>query len=93
MTLFLPLLKICVTFRHNSECARVVKWHTRMLEVHVPQGVEVRLLSRAPLRKLQVLKVRLAEFIRPFGGLGGQFVLDFGGKNELAILKEEKKNF
>ncbi|TSC95443.1 MAG: hypothetical protein Athens101410_502 [Parcubacteria group bacterium Athens1014_10] len=25
--------------------------------------------------------------------LGGQFVLDFRGKNELAILKEEKKNF
>jgi len=35
---------------------------------------------------LQVLKVRLAS-------LGGQFVLDFRGKNELAILKEEKKNF
>ncbi|KKT60625.1 MAG: hypothetical protein UW55_C0048G0003 [Candidatus Giovannonibacteria bacterium GW2011_GWA2_44_26] len=25
--------------------------------------------------------------------LGGQFVLNFRGKNELAILKEEKKNF
>jgi len=37
--------------------------------------------------------VRLAEFIRPFGGLGGHFVLNFRGKNELAILKEEKKNF
>jgi len=35
---------------------------------------------------LQVLKVRLAL-------LGDQFVLNFRGKNELAILKEEKKNF
>jgi len=25
--------------------------------------------------------------------LGDQFVLNFRGKNELAILKEEKKNF
>jgi len=38
------------------------------------------------LRKLQVLKVRFAL-------LGGQFVLNFRGKNELAILKEEKKIF
>jgi len=35
---------------------------------------------------LQVLKVRLVS-------LGDQFVLSFLGKNELAILKEEKKSF
>jgi hypothetical protein len=35
---------------------------------------------------LQAVEARLAS-------LGGQFVLNFGGKNELAILKEEKKNF
>jgi hypothetical protein len=35
---------------------------------------------------LQVLGARLAS-------LGGQFVLDFRGKNELAILKEKRKIF
>jgi len=40
----------------------------------------------APVRKLQARGVRLAS-------LGGQFVLNFRGKNELAILKEEKKKF
>jgi len=35
---------------------------------------------------LQVLGARLAS-------LGGQFVLNFRGKNELAVLKEEKKKF
>ena len=52
-----------------------------------PKGqIEVQFLSGAPLRKLQVSRARLAS-------LGGQFVLDFRGKNELAILKEEKKIF
>jgi len=49
------------------------------------------------VRKFQVLWVRLADFIPhracSGAGLGDQFVLDFRGKNELAILKEEKKNF
>jgi len=35
---------------------------------------------------LQARGIRLAS-------LGGQFVLNFRGKNELAILKEEKKIF
>jgi hypothetical protein len=38
------------------------------------------------LRKLQARGSR-------FASLGGQLVLDFRGKNELAILKEEKKIF
>jgi len=40
--------------------------------------------------KRQARGSRLAEFIRHFGGLGGHFVLDFGGKNELAVLFREK---
>jgi len=46
---------------------------------------------------LQAVEARLAEFTPhracSGAGLGGQFVLNFRGKNELAILKEEKKNF
>jgi len=42
---------------------------------------------------LQVRGSRLAEFIPTEEELDGQFVLNFRGKNELAILKEEKKNF
>jgi len=42
--------------------------------------------NRAPVRKSQISLARLAS-------LGGQFVLNFRGKNELAILKEEKKIF
>lgn len=41
---------MCVIERYNKQDhpARVVKWYTRSLEVAVPQGVEVQLLSRAP---------------------------------------------
>jgi hypothetical protein len=35
--------------------ARVVEWQTRRLEVPVPQGVEVRLLSRAPQKNTLLL--------------------------------------
>jgi hypothetical protein len=38
------------------------------------------------VRNLQAVSVRPAS-------LGGQFVLNFRGKNELAILKKEKKKF
>ena len=48
--------------------------------------MKVRFLLGTPQRKLQVLGARLAS-------LGGQFVLNFRGKNELAVLKEEKKKF
>ena len=34
---------------YNTQHARVVKWYTRTLEVRMPQGVEVQLLSRAPI--------------------------------------------
>ncbi|MDO8500204.1 MAG: hypothetical protein Q7S66_06180 [bacterium] len=53
--------------------------------------VRAKCIITASLRKLQVLKVRLAEFIPPEAGLGDKFVLDFWGKNELAILKFERR--
>ena len=45
----------------------------------------VRVPPAAPRRKSQRVLVRLAEFIRPIGGLGGHLVFNFGGKNELAV--------
>ena len=48
--------------------------------------VRVQVPPPAPERKSQRVLVRLAS-------LGSQFVLDFQGKNEFTILKEEKKNF
>jgi len=45
-------------------------------------------------RKSQRVLVRLAEFIRPFGGLGDQIVRIFRGKKKFPIpLEAEKKNF
>jgi len=42
---------------------------------------------------LQAVLVRLAEFIRPFGGLGDQIVWIFRGKKKFPIpLEAEKKN-
>ena len=35
----------------------MVKWYTRYLEVVVPKGVEVRLLSRAPKQKTVIMTV------------------------------------
>ena len=67
--------------------------YAQALEVCVRKDLWVQIPPSAPRRKSQRVLVRLAEFIRPFGGLGGHFVLNFRGKNELAILKEEKKNF
>jgi hypothetical protein len=53
----------------------------------------VKFLAGAPERKLQAVEARLASPRLPDGQVGGQFVLNFRGKNELAILKEEKKIF
>jgi hypothetical protein len=39
--------------------ADVVKWYTRYLEVVVPQGVEVQLLSSAPYKKTEHCSVFL----------------------------------
>ncbi len=66
---------------------------TAALRAAARKGVWVRLPPRAPRRKSQRVLVRLAEFIPLLVGLGDQFVLNFLGKNELAILKEEKKIF
>ena len=49
--------------------------------------------NRPHFRKAQGFGSRLAEFIRRIGGLGGQFVLNFGRKNQLAILLLGKENF
>ena len=49
--------------------------------------------NRPHFRKPQARGSRLAEFIRLFGGLGGQFVLNFRRKNQLAILLLGKENF
>lgn len=48
--------------------ARVVKWYTRTLEVRMPKGVEVQVLSRAPAGSEQKLcRGRLAQLVRASG--------------------------
>ncbi len=60
MALLVSRLKNCLHTGILEMLARVVKWHTRYLEVVVPQGVEVRLLSRAP-------KLTFSEMTAPSG--------------------------
>ena len=45
--------------------AQVVKWYTRTLEVRMPQGVEVQVLSWAPIWKN--IDGRLAQLVRATG--------------------------
>ena len=54
---------------NSASGARVVKWYTRTLEVRMPQGVEVQVLSRAhPYQQgaslLSAVDGRLAQLVR-----------------------------
>ncbi len=61
--------------------------YAQALEVCGSDLLWVQIPPSAPFRKLQAVLVRLAS-------LGSQFILNFRGKNELAIsLKTEKKIF